>query len=292
MKVVILGGGISGRLARYVFGCGTVLERGSDKKSLTRMFGTNYLWEPLDGLHCTEFEVVTTVDGLPPEASRIARYKRKIGKPEDIGNWGLQFEHRTTGYDLYVPQVPVVFDADVREVDLDRRLVRAVTPHHDGEVTHRYPFDVLINTLPLDVFCKLAGLGRLFAVGTAFRSHAIFVQVRKFDEVVRAHNLAKGNRMLVNYVSDPLIPHYRECLRDGMWHTEFLAQPSGNSVCIKPGKIKPSPLVTEILEHLRSNRVHCFGRFARWEPNELVHQTFRQLKEVDLGSLCSSRHPV
>lgn len=272
---LILGGGITGRLARIVLGAGSVLEKAGPKQAqnLTRMFGTNYLWEPLEGFACRKFDVYTTVDGKVGTIDSIKRYKRKIGKPEDIGQWGLQFEYHTQGYDFVeTPSCPILYDAEVTSIDLDRREVRACGKSQDGEAPLQFCFSYthLINTLPLNRFTELAGLGARFPLVTALKSSAIYIKV---DGVKTLPDMVH-----VNYFSDPLIPEYRNCLRDNLRHVEYLQQPKGPSICLAPGKIRMSPLTAGLLEHLESRNVYCFGRFARWEPNELVHETFKQLQ--------------
>jgi hypothetical protein len=230
------------------------------------MWGTNYLWEPLEGIPCRSFRVVTHVDGKPGTEESISRYKRKIGKPEDIGDWGLQFEAETTGYDFEaVPNVKIEYECDVREISLKRRTL--LIDH--GSSTSVATYDMLISTIPLNIFCNLAKLHYL-PYKTMFKSSPIYFQV----EPTETH----PEDLYVNYVSDHTLPVYRWCDRDGMRHYEFLRQPNKAAVCISPGKIRYSPLIEELLVRLHGHGVRFFGRFAKWEPNELVHETYKQIR--------------
>jgi hypothetical protein len=48
---------------------------------------------------------------------------------------------------------------------------------------------------------------------------------------------------------------------------------------IVPGKIFPNPTTDFILDHLEEKNIFCFGRFARWDPEELLHDTVRHIKK-------------
>lgn len=272
--MIILGGGISGRLLRFVLGEGLVLERNVERKAnnLTRMWGTNYLWEPLDGIACEPFPVTTHVDGKPGTPRSIARYKRKIGKPEDIGDWGLQFKENTVGYNIAkMPDVPIMFVANVVRIDLSNRLLHVVIG--TDPVPRVLNYRVLFSTIPLNTLVYLAQLSGRIPMDTAFRHHPIYVRV---EDPEPEEVWTEG--MYVNYNSDPTVPWYRMCVRDSKVHREFLSDPVGNKIRIYPGKIRPSPLIKGILEKLQRYDVYCFGRFARWEPNELVHETYKRIR--------------
>lgn len=272
-RVVVLGGGISGRLVKFVYPEATVLERNPETKAtnLTRMWGTNYLWEPLEGIPCHDFPVVTYVDGRPGTERSISRYKRKIGKPEDVGNWGLQFEPETTGWDFdKIPDVKVQYECDVKRIDLE---ARTLTIWH-GQSQQVIPYDVLVSTIPLNILCNLAHLHHL-PYETMFKSSPIYIQVEPMPSIFER---ARHGMLYVNYCSDPTLAQYRYCDRDGLRHTEYLRKPERFAVCVQPGKIRYSALVDPLLAHLRERGVEFFGRFAKWEPNELVHETYKNIR--------------
>ena len=84
----------------------------------------------------------------------------------------------------------------------------------------------------------------------------------------------------VNYVSDPDVPPYRYTDRDGKRHYEGLTGmgkiPTRK---ISPGKIYPNPVAPVILESLERENIFCFGRFARWDPEELLHTTYDSIRD-------------
>ena len=45
-----------------------------------------------------------------------------------------------------------------------------------------------------------------------------------------------------------------------------------------PGKIYPFKHAAWFQNELRQYDIHCFGRYATWDSNELVHHTVRQLR--------------
>jgi len=123
---------------------------------------------------------------------------------------------------------------------------------------------------------KLCGLDSKFPTETAFPCKPIYIKV---EPTPAEYFQVNQERMYVNYLSDPTDPRYRYCDREGVRHTEFIEQQDKVRIVVRPGKIKDSPLAKTLLDVLQSHGVVCFGRFARWEPNELVHETFRRLRE-------------
>ena len=45
------------------------------------------------------------------------------------------------------------------------------------------------------------------------------------------------------------------------------------------GKIYPNPTSELVLESLEKENIFCFGRFARWDPEELLHDTVKQINK-------------
>lgn len=271
-RILILGGGISGRLAQVVFPEATILEAGKKGKNLTRMWGTNYLWKPLpiDWMEFRKFKVITTVDKNVPTPESIAAYKRKIGKPEDIGDWGLQFEHISNGYDIATwPVEPqILWDHTVKHINLRERFVIC---EHD-EFTVKIQFQNLISTIPLDILVRMSGLE---PVGFHHSCNPITVEVMK---------VAGGPTtpvMLVDYNSDLGVHYYRETLRDGTIHRESLVPvpQSRNSITLYPGKIRTNHQIELMRQVVEQQGVILAGRYAAWRPNELVHETFDKLSE-------------
>lgn len=272
--IVILGAGISGVLAAHVFEDAMVLERNAatQAQNLTRMWGTNYLWAPIPGIDCNSFPVHTLVDGKPPHPEAIVRYKNKIGKPEDIGRWGLQFEEHTTGWDFKFlpPPQHVIYGAPVFELNIDARTVHFQIGNDNKAVL---PYRYIISTIPLLQLCRIAKVfDRWPGLESCFAFQPIYVTME------RVYQQKAG--MHVNYISDPTVVHYRETVREGYRHMEQLEPPAHPTVRIWPGKIRANSAIPPVVQWLESCGVLCAGRWASWEPNELVHETYARLVQL------------
>jgi len=251
---------------------------------MTRQFGGNYLWEPLPGVACRQFRVITTVDGERPRDENIIRYKRKVGKSEDLlgthaersDRFDRQFRHEMPGYDIegWPANVKVDYGYVVKYINLTERTVHAL---ERDTVLATIPYDILVSTVPLPALMAMTGK-QYFDL----KSRPIFVWAQRVP--LDAPPMYDKNEWRINYISDPDIPAYRTTDRDGDRHYESLD--SGDTIPTKkimPGKIYRHMGVPDLLAQFERQNVYCFGRFARWEPDELVHETdahIRVWKEV------------
>lgn len=277
MKIVVVGGGITGQLVQFGIPDAEVFDWGKmPEKRLTRSWGANYLWEPLPGLECKPFKVVTHIDGAPATVDSIFAYKLKVGKTNESRlNWSKQFQDTMMGWDFATP-IPANIRYDKRAVKIlpDRGRVE----WEDGQSTE---YDWLVSTIPLYALLSLMRGSQIgdqigsWVVGK-FRSSPIFVKVtpRPPDAIFPPEVL------YVNYLSSTQIQAYRYCDRNGERHYEGLNNMGSiPNKRIVPGKIHdldPS-LFHRIHTALREHNIMCFGRFARWQSDELVHETFRDI---------------
>jgi hypothetical protein len=276
MMEIILGAGITGRLAKFLFPDALVLEKkhANQGRAMTRMWGTNYLWEPLPGIPCWCFQVITHVDGKKATMPAIRKYKTKVGKSHEINSddWGLQFEEKTIGYDFKkVPEVPVEWGCCITGLDIEKK--------HVHTASGSYPYTRLISTLPLPVIGSLLGVSNTMH-SCNFPHEPIYITVVKQRK--RPKQLRADDEVYVNYCSDKR-SEYRYCWRQGVRHTEYLVKPRDPCLTIWPGKIKHSRLARPLLYELANKDVFCFGRFATWNSNELVHETFKKLRAFRHG---------
>lgn len=267
---MILGGGITGRLAGYLWPSASILERNSEEKSnqLTRMWGTNYLWEPLPGFDCPPFKVTTEIDGQIATKDAILRYKEKIGKAsESQESWGLQFQHVTTGYEFnHVPRGQLVPSFAVDRIDLSNQRV------HAGDRMVEY--SMLISTVPMSTLVSLVGFLKSDLIDRHLHHQPIYISLHK-----QLPEEEPSRDMYVNYLTDESTPVYRYCIRDGLQHAEQLAKTDRTTIVVNPGKIYYSTIAQSFLRVLRKRNVFCFGRFATWNSNELVHETYKKLRD-------------
>ena len=268
-KVIVIGGGITGHLVQFCIPHARVLDWAKPPRqgrSLTRMYGANYLWEPLEGIECRKFTVITHVDGAEANYESIRRYKEKIGKTFDQAHWDAQFKTVMEGYDISVmPDTNISYECRVKEIFMkDKRLLLGT-----GE---NIEYDILISTVPLYALMDMCHIPQK----RPFQYRPIFIRIE--DRPLEAPY--PPTTWYINYLSDPDIPPYRYTDRDNKRHYEGL---SGMGKIptrkISPGKIFPNLVSPIVLEALEKENIFCFGRFARWDPEELLHTTFSLIKK-------------
>jgi hypothetical protein len=261
VRILVIGGGISGHLVKLRVPASTVLDSRPEPTPMTRQYGGNYLWERLDGIDCRAFTVYTTVDGQPPDEQKVRAYKTKIGKGMDA-NWREQFRPEVTGYEIarWPRSLDIEYGMQVKYID---RAEQAVYTQVEGDI-HRMPYDALISTIPLPALMSMTFMPRL---------DLKFMPIHVHTSTIPPDAVRKNGSWMVNYISDPDIPAYRTTDRDGTRHYESLVATGIPTKKIVPGKIWPHREVLGILTGLASDHIYCFGRFARWSPEELVHET-------------------
>lgn len=261
MNVVVIGGGITGHLMKLRMPDCTVLDARDAPTPMTRQYGGNYLWKPLKDVTCRAFTVYTTVDGQAPDPDRVAAYKHKIGKGMD-DNWRDQFRPEVKGYEIkeWPRELEIVYGCSVRYIDTQSKRVAVLSK---GQIEHT-PYDILVSTIPLPTMLDMTGINY-----TPFQSAPIHVTTMALPPDAPRRN----GDWVVNYITDPNVPAYRTTDRDGTRHYEALHASGIPTKKIVPGKIWPHPSVGLFLAQLEKYDIHCFGRFARWAPEELVHET-------------------
>ena len=284
MKVIILGGGFLGILAKWLFPEATVLDwrqvppRGGFGLSGLRQFGAQYLWRPLPGAAHRTFEVYTTIDGEVAQPERIAAYKIKVGKVEDLKeDNSAQFAAIMRGYAIGglpgFKSEPVHFDCTPISLDVSTKTV----VFRNGKSWH---YDVLISTIPLPVILECSGMRARGRAWKEFQFSPICVKTTPIP--LDAEPLTEGV-VRVNYLTDPKIPVYRTTDRDGLRHYEWLQRDRYDTIptkTITPGKIYAHWEVEKILPFLEDCDIHCIGRFGCWQPNELAHESFEKLQRI------------
>jgi len=267
-NIVVIGGGITGQLTQFCVPHARILDWSkppSRRRSFTRMYGANYLWEPLEGIECQKFTVITHVDGDKATHESIRRYKEKIGKTFDQAHWDSQFQAVMNGYDIVsFPETNVSYECRVKEIFIkDKRLLLA-----SGE---DISYDTLISTIPLYALMDMCHISHK----KPFQYRPIYIRIE--DRPLEAPYPVET--WYVNYLSDPDIPPYRYTDRNGKRHYEGLTSmgkiPTRKVV---PGKIFPNSISELIREELTKENIICFGRFAKWDPEELLHTSYSEIR--------------
>jgi hypothetical protein len=261
VNVVCLGAGFVGQLVQWSLSTTRLLDARPKKpvNHLDTRVGPQYLWEPIPGVSSISFPVTTKVDGAEPTEASILSYKKKIGKEYDGGDWGLQFQPRTVGWHSALPVPRVEYNRQVEQILVaDQILFMA-----DGS---NIPYDLLINTIPLDLFLSLCDIPPI--------AHAPL----KFDPIylVTEENSVSVEGMILNYIADPEDQYYRETKIGRRIFYESL-HPLPESQRLVPGKIHPHSESEALIAALRLFNIHSFGRYATWRPDELAHETWRHI---------------
>ena len=278
-EVLVIGGGITGRLIGTLCPVAQIVdwsmppEPGQDR--LTVSFGTNYLWEQLEGLEMdyVSFPVETTVDGMPPTPDSIRAYKRKINKEFDQRNWSEQFFGPKIGHVMMrwpVPANPIAYGERLIDVDLEQRIVRTTT----GYTRYLY----LLTTIPLYAFVQACRPREAFQkrLGDSLAYSPIYVA--SYTAPIAYPDTP--STLYVDYLTSPKRPEYRIARRGSFEHAESL-EPMPGLECKKlvPGKIQSSSVAVDVVTALKRYRVYSFGRYATWRSDELVHQTYAEIRE-------------
>ena len=267
MRIVCIGGGITGQLVQLVVPQTRILDwRPPDQvhRPQIRRYGANYLWKPIPGLSAVSFPVITHVDGAPATKESVIAYKAKIGKTWDArDHLSDQFTVQTTGYDCTFPDPRIDYGCAVDHVDMTNRELHLRNGKYIG-------YDVLVSTVPLYALLRMLDV----SMGAAFRYDPIFVKVSE-----RPPDAPYPPSMVyVNYISDPTVAPYRLTDRGNERHYEALSPMVGSTTRkIIPGKIHQNPRAQQTVQQLTKKNIFCFGRFAAWLPEELIHETYERI---------------
>jgi hypothetical protein len=210
------------------------------------------------------FPVITHVDGSPASRESVMAYKTKIGKSRDMSaNWAEQFQVQMTGYDCTFPEPRIDHGRAVERIDVSRKELHL----RNGNVL---TYDVLVSTIPLYALLRMLDI----VLGVPFRYDPIFIKVA--DRPPDAPYPV--NIVYVNYLTDPTVSPYRFTDREGQRHYESLSPMTGGT-CRKiiPGKIHPNIRTVSAVANLERLNIFCFGRFAAWLPEELIHETYERI---------------
>lgn len=286
MRIVILGGGILGQLAKLVFPEAVIFEKRPRLDSgftPKRQIITNYSWEEIPVLEQTPFPVRVTVDEAMATEESVRRYKKKVGKESDMeGDWGIQFHYRMVAFEHKRPELPVQWGHEASCIDWEDRRV-----HFDKNIRPYKPFsalyDVLISTIPMPELIKI--VGGMPKEGGSFHSRPVFAHLMNT-------RWGPEGSVEINYHSDPDDPCFRETrFGEQSLFESFEESPYdtvstfGHGVCtnhggnerIKYGKIWKGHFEECCYRDLLEKRIFCVGREASWNPDELLHGSFHKL---------------
>jgi hypothetical protein len=276
-RIIIVGGGFLGRLIHSVLPSARVFDWRKEAPTVSsRMLGPQYLWEPLQGFspdEHEEFNVTTLVDGRTATDERVARYKARVGKELDGGDWRAQFSRRMRGYSVTLPPDRVEYDQKIKCIDGHTRTLLMA----GGRQEH---YDYLLSTIPLYAFLRLMRHGAYDAMANTLRYRPIFFHTSELPWWKAQHPSMWNNGMRVNYISNPKVPWYRETWREGKCFRESLDRNAFGveGFGVVPGKIYPNEHTETSIASLEIFDIFMFGRFARWRTDELAHESYRAVR--------------
>jgi hypothetical protein len=194
----------------------------------------------------------------------------KIGKAEeDPSNWKTQFMFDQTGWEfLTMPTPRIHYNKRIIYIKSNSRTVE----FDDGT---KLNYGVLVSTIPL--YSLLALLNWEQPIGE-LKFAPIYVRRVPAAELPQTEQAKyHPTEFYVNYVSDPDMLYYRFTDRDGERHYESLVPLPTPCHKLTPGKIHDHPGTLAVVDALNDLGIFPFGRYGRWQSNELVHETWADI---------------
>lgn len=274
-RIAIIGGGINGRMVQHFIPGARIYDWGAEPTvDVPRFHGANYLWEPIPGLRCREMRVFTVIDNERPTIEGIRRYKKRIGKDDEVMTevgaeraLNSQFCYDSLGYELLAyPPSDIVYNAHILNIAMSGHYIN----FRNGQAL---AYDYLVSTIPLP---SLMGMIGVQGINGAFRQQT--VKVRSLRSTMTEPGVIR-----VNYITDPQRQAYRATYRNGLVQEETLDrkfhEDIGEFHTLTPGKIWDSPRALEMRAIVDYHDIITFGRYGSWDSDELVHMTVRRILE-------------
>jgi hypothetical protein len=280
-RTLIVGAGAVGRTAKVFFPEAITVDQQTKPRELSRNFGTQYLWKPLPGIPCCPFTVKTTIDGKTPTRELAVKYKAKIGKESEryLPTLMDQFQPEQRAYrvqhDKWPDPRPVLWGRELISLDPLRKLARfSCGSGTEEEVS----FDILISTIPFFILFKTLTNVGVPDAEEPFHYRPVYV--------IREAAVHGWDLMQVNYISASDDPVYRTCKWGNFIQHESLEIPPDDlpswieTHVLFPGKIWPNPVTPPVVGQLMVKNIYCVGRYGRWEPDELLHETVQRIAKI------------
>ncbi|RKY33143.1 MAG: hypothetical protein DRP74_00390 [Candidatus Omnitrophota bacterium] len=266
-KVAIIGAGLSGRIAKYIFGDKATLYGEISKSNKMPFF---YIHRFLDS-KLTDREIlvssrVIAIDKKNQKHNYLIKTRSRVacGLDSSIGNYTNE------GWILNWNRLP---NPDVKD-----RIIDFVN-YSDRKcligIKDSYIHEIVIFTIDLINICKLVySSPHEIDYQPDFEYYKIGL---KFTPVYSIFE----NLIQTFYFPDPDIPYYRVTFYQDYMVQEF----SEASVSfdkfefdkiLYPGKILPSMNSANIIKSLEQSNIYCLGRYACWQPRMMVHDVWRE----------------
>ena len=288
-ETVILGGGLSGAMAKAFFPGALLLERRSESSPLAAPFGaTFYAHEFIPGFAMKPVTVRTFVHeclhGCGPY-----EYERKVYGDMVVKSSIRDFKPCIVAYKWEKPVLPAS--------DLVRynHVVKSVYPNDhvlcsvQGDTDFTIEYGRLITSIPLPIFLDLLRLDD-FYIDFYIDDDSIIKEHRKSRPIYivtvprHPNHSTHLNDLEITYYPCKDLSFYRSAASVDNIVFELMS-PTPSSIALYPGKITSNQYADELVGILRQKNIFCIGRYGLWRKGYLSHQTWHALEE-----LCSSKN--
>lgn len=194
-------------------------------------------------------------------------------KTEDI-----EFEGNEIDVQKLFADSRIYGNIEITAIDLNNKKLHGKVLHLNKPVEISY--QVLINTIPIYEFTKLAGINLLEQFGIFISYFPIGIKV--------ARAIEPAIIMQSDYYSDPNIPFYRKHqYKTSISYEYCLNKPFEErfSAVIIPGKfIKiPDAELAEFYEFCDDHSAYMLGRYATWNPDFLLDNIYESIDDKYLS---------
>ncbi|MHA1226110.1 MAG: hypothetical protein ACTSPV_05140 [Candidatus Hodarchaeales archaeon] len=263
-KIAIVGAGLSGRIAKYIFGNKAILYGEVSKSNKMPFF---YIHKFLDSkLTNKKILVNSKIMAIDKENQKHNYLIKTKGKnscdlESSIGNYIRR------GWVLNWDKLP--------NPDIEDWIIDCWNYSHLIGLKRVYVHDVIIFTINLINICKL-----VYSSPNEIDYEPDFEYYKIGLKFIPMQFIFK-DLIQTFYFPDIEIPYYRVTFYQNYMVQEF----SEASVSfdkfefdkiLYPGKILSSANSSAIIEDLKQNNIYCLGRYACWQPRMMVHDVWKE----------------
>jgi len=277
-NIVIIGSGITGKIAKYIFNRESILLGTSPSLN----YGLFYIHKFLDdNLTYDKLKIRTVIDFNGDDIHKQYCLRTR-GKELDFDLSIDRIQEETIGWRLNKKVLSYSdIDANAAEIDIENKCIKfeGDVPGNSGVIEYKY----IINTIPIPELIKLTHLSSdviiLPVAGTGMTFDAVPIGL-KYKK-----NLAKDSscdiKVLYLPSDDPLA--YRASGNEDFSVYEYSFAYADNLECkdydkvLRPGKLIHNDDTKIILGLFEKFGIFSIGRYAEWSQLILVHHSYDRL---------------
>jgi len=271
-KIIIIGAGIVGRIAKLKFNDALIFEKSDG--SITTMDSTIQILQiPIPNIAYKKIRYQIFIDNEYPTVEKINQWKIKMGRYKDINEvtFGDLIQFNPNGYAYYYTSPNI---ANYSGVYFSTRVTKILLFDKKIETTiGEFSYDFLINTIPLPNFLNMID-GFDFSK-LKFVNKVLFVKRECIKSIEKD--------VLKNYYFTSLDNPINRILELNDLRVIESFSRLENSIELYPGKVFPNKNTEDILDWLKVYDIYCIGRYAEWNPKIQVHDSYLYLNNLDLS---------